>query len=260
MFFFNFNPAWSLGDNEFGMTTNCLVILYFYNMVPTDKVKQDAEKLAAAREAVKFVKDNDVVGLGTGSTATFAIKELAERMKDGLVITAAASSIKTEALAISHGIPIVKLETLSSIDISIDGADEFTESLDLIKGGGGALFREKIVASLSKYSLIIADSSKKVSQLGAFTVPVEVIPLALHYVYSQLKKTGGKCILRSKEDKPFITDNGNYIVDVDFGLIEKAHELAYSLNQIDGILAHGLFIGLTSKVIMAKESEILVFE
>jgi len=237
-----------------------LLILYFYNMESIDKVQQDAEKLAAAREAVKFVKNNDVVGLGTGSTATFAIKEMAERMKDGLKITAAASSVKTEELAASYGIPILKLETLGLIDISIDGADEFTESLDLIKGGGGALFREKIVASLSKNSIIVTDSSKKVAKLGAFTVPVEVIPLALQYVFNQFEKLGGNGVLRKREDKIFITDNGNYIIDVDFGLIEKPDELAYALNQIDGVLAHGLFIGLTSKVIMARGNEILTFE
>jgi len=229
-------------------------------MESMDKVQQDAEKLAAAREAVKFVKNNDVVGLGTGSTATFAIKELAERMKDGLKFTAVASSVKTEELATSYGIPILKLETLGSIDISIDGADEFTESLDLIKGGGGALFREKIVASLSKNSIIVVDSSKKVAKLGAFTVPVEVIPLALQYVFNQLEKLGGNGVLRKREDKTFITDNGNHIIDVDFGLLEKPDELAYALNQIDGVLAHGLFIGLTSKVIMANRNEILVFE
>jgi len=229
-------------------------------MESISKVQQDAEKLAAAKEAVKFVKNNDVVGLGTGSTATFAIKALAERMKEGLKITAAASSVKTEELAVSYGIPILKLDTLGSIDISIDGADEFTESLDLIKGGGGALFREKIVASLSKCSIIVADSSKKVDKLGAFTVPVEVIPLAFQYVFDQLEKIGSKAVLREKENKTFITDNGNYIIDADFGLIEKPEELSFTLNQIDGVLAHGLFIGLTSKVIMAKGNEILVFE
>jgi len=229
-------------------------------MNSVNKTQQDAEKLAAAKEAVKFVKNNDVVGLGTGSTATFAIKELAERMKDGLKITAAASSVKTEELAVFYGIPVLKLETLGSIDISIDGADEFTESLNLIKGGGGALFREKIVASLSKNSIIVADSSKKVSTLGAFTVPVEVIPLAFQYVSNQIKNSGGEGVLRKKEGKIFITDNGNYVIDVDFGLIDEPEKIAFELNQIDGILAHGLFIGLTSKVIMAKANDIFTFE
>lgn len=230
-------------------------------METIDKNKQDAEKFAAASAAVQLIKNNDVVGLGTGTTATFAIKELAKRMQQtGLKITAAASSIKTEELAVSYGIPILKLENIASIDISIDGADEFTESLNLVKGGGGALFREKIIASLSKYSIIVTDSSKKVNKLGAFTVPVEVIPLALQYVFNQIEKLNGKGILRKKEGKTFLTDNENYIIDVDFGLIDNPEELAFALNQIDGVLAHGLFIGLTSKVIMAEGGEILTFE
>lgn len=224
-----------------------------------DKIMIDSEKLAAAKEAVKLVKQNDIVGLGTGSTATFAIKALAERINEGLKIQAAASSNKTEELAISLGIPILPLETLGSIDISIDGADEFTETLDLIKGGGGALFREKIIASLSKNAIIITDSSKKVNKLGAFTVPVEVIPLALQYVLNQIEKLQGKATLRKKDDKTFISDNGNYIVDVDFGLIDTPAKLASNLNEIDGVLAHGLFINLTSKVIMASGNDILIF-
>ncbi|MFC4209671.1 ribose-5-phosphate isomerase RpiA [Pedobacter lithocola] len=229
-------------------------------MKPLENNSQDAEKLAAAKAAVQFVKNNDIVGLGTGSTATLAIQELAKLVNGGLKIQASASSVKTEELAISLGIPILKLETLGSIDISIDGADEFTESLNLIKGGGGALFREKIIASLSKNSIIITDSSKKVKMLGAFNVPVEVIPLALQFVLNQIEKLDGKTLLRKTNGRTFISDNGNYIVDVDFGLLENPAQLAFSLNQIDGILAHGLFIGLTSKVIMADGDEILVFK
>jgi len=225
-----------------------------------NKNQQDTEKRAAALEAVKFVKDGDVVGLGTGSTATFAIKELGQKVTEGLKITAAASSVKTEELARSFGIQIVDIQNLGFIDVSIDGADEFTQTLDLIKGGGGALFREKIIASLSKNSIIITDASKKVEKLGAFTVPIEVIPLAFQYVFDQVTKLGGKSKLRKKDVETFITDNGNYIIDADFGLIDAPQELARSLNQIDGLLAHGLFIGLTSKVIMSSGNEILVFE
>ncbi|MDN3587110.1 ribose-5-phosphate isomerase RpiA [Pedobacter aquatilis] len=225
-----------------------------------NKTQQNAEKLTAAMEAVKLIKDGDVVGLGTGSTATFAIQELAKRVKTGLKITAAASSIKTEELATAAGIPVLKLENLASIDISIDGADEFTESLDLVKGGGGALFREKIIASLSKNAIIITDSSKKVNLLGAFKVPIEVVPLAYQYVFNKIEALGGKGKLRIKEDAKFITDNGNYIIDVNFGLIDNPAQLALQLNQIDGLLAHGLFVGLTKKVIMAKGKEILIFK
>ena len=225
-----------------------------------DQNQQDAEKLLAAKEAVNYVKDGDVVGLGTGTTTTFAIKELGKRVAEGLKITAASSSIRSEELAKSLGIEILELGTLSSIDISIDGADEFTNSLNLIKGGGGALFREKIIASLSKNSIIITDTSKLVEKLGAFTVPVEVFPLAFQYVFNQLIKLGGKGILRQKDGKTFITDNNNYIIDVDFGLIDTPEKLATDLNQITGLLAHGLFIGLTSKVIMAKGTEITSFD
>jgi ribose 5-phosphate isomerase A len=229
-------------------------------MATIDKTQQDAEKLAAALAAVKFVKDGDIVGLGTGSTTTFAIKELGKRVKEGLKIKAAASSIRTEELAKSLGIEILDLGRLSKIDISIDGADEFTESLDLIKGGGGALFREKIIASLSKNAIIITDASKKVKKLGAFTVPIEVIPLAYQYVSDQINELGGKGILRSVANGTFITDNGNLIIDADFGLIDDPAKLSANLNQINGLLAHGLFINITSKVIMSEETDIIIFE
>lgn len=229
-------------------------------MATINKTQQDAEKLAAALAAVKFVKDGDIVGLGTGSTTTFAIKELGKRVKEGLNIKAAASSIRTEELAKSLGIEILDLARLSKIDISIDGADEFTESLDLIKGGGGALFREKIIASLSKNAIIITDASKKVKKLGAFTVPIEVIPLAYQYVFDQINELGGEGILRSVDDKTFITDNGNLIIDADFGLIDDPAKLSANLNQINGLLAHGLFINITSKVIMSEGTNIIIFE
>jgi len=229
-------------------------------MATIDKTQQDAEKLAAALAAVKFVKDGDVVGLGTGSTTTFAIKALGKRVKEGLKIKAAASSIRTEELAKSLGIEIIDLGRLSKIDISIDGADEFTASLDLIKGGGGALFREKIIASLSKNAIIITDASKKVEKLGAFTVPVEVIPLACQYVFDQISKLGGKGVLRSVDNETFITDNGNLIIDADFGLIDDPAKLSSDLNQINGLLAHGLFINITSKVMMSEGADIIIFE
>ena len=229
-------------------------------MEKIDQSQQNAEKLAAALAAVKYIKDGDVVGLGTGSTTTFAIKELGKRVKEGLNITAAASSVATEELAKSLGIEILDLGTLSQIDISIDGADEFTESLDLIKGGGGALFREKIIASLSKNAIVITDASKKVKKLGAFTVPVEVIPLAYQYVFDQIEVLGGQGKLRVKENKTFVTDNGNLIIDADFGLIDHPEQLASNLNQINGVLAHGLFINLTSKVVMSEGTDIIIFE
>ncbi|MFD2286156.1 ribose-5-phosphate isomerase RpiA [Pedobacter petrophilus] len=226
----------------------------------TDQNHQNAEKLAAAKAAVKLVKNGDIVGLGTGTTATFAIKELGKLVAEGLNIKAVASSIRTEELAKSLGIEILDLGKTSSVDISIDGADEFTEGLDLIKGGGGALFREKIVASLSKQAIIVTDSSKKVKKLGLFTVPIEVIPLAYQYVFGQIVKLNGKGKKRIIDNHDYITDNGNLIIDADFGLINDPKALSDALNKIDGLLAHGLFIGLTAQVMMSDRSEIIIFK
>lgn len=220
---------------------------------------QNKEKLAVAKAAVSFVKNKDVVGLGTGSTTFLAIKELAKLMNNGLSIIGVPSSEATKELAISLGIPLLDLGKVHSIDISIDGADEFTEHLELIKGGGGALFREKIVASLSKNRIVITDSSKKVEKLGAFKVPVEVIPSAYQYVINEIDKLNGFCNLRIKDNKIFISDNLNYIVDVDFGLIDNPKKLAVELNQVDGILAHGIFVELTNTILMAKDEEVVIF-
>ena len=217
------------------------------------------EKKMAAVSAVSFINNGDIVGLGTGSTATFAINELAELIKNGLQIKGICSSISTEKLAIAAGIPIFPLGEANYVDISIDGADEFTESLQLIKGGGGALFREKIVASLSQNRIIVTDSSKIVEKLGAFKVPVEVVPTAYGYVFQQLEALNGNPVLRIKDEKTFISDNQNYIIDVDFGLIQDPEKLSEQLNQIVGVLAHGLFINLTNRVIMAKGNELVVY-
>ena len=177
-----------------------------------------------------------------------------------LIDTGCDVSVIPKKLAKSLGIEILPLGELSSIDISIDGADEFTESLDLIKGGGGALFREKIMASLSKNSIIVTDASKKVKKLGAFKVPVEVVPQAYQYVFNQILILGGKAVQRIKDNEVFITDNGNFIIDADFGLIDDPAKLASALNQVDGLLAHGIFINLTSKVMMSTGDQIMVFE
>ena len=220
---------------------------------------KDLEKQIAAREAVKFIQQNDIVGLGTGSTAFFAIQEIAVLVKKGLKIKGVPTSEHTASLALSLGIELLPLDQVKSIDITIDGADEFDTQLNLIKGGGGALFREKIVASLTKNEIIIADSGKLVTQLGKFKVPIEVVPLALNYVLQQLGKLNGKGEVRMKDNSPFITDNHNMIVDADFGLISDPAALSESLNRIEGILAHGLFVQLTSKIIMGKGTETIIY-
>jgi len=219
----------------------------------------DIEKQVAAREAVKFIKDNDVVGLGTGSTAFFAIQEVALLVKNGLNIKCVPTSEHTLSLAVSLGIEMLDMSEVTAIDVTIDGADEFDARLNLIKGGGGALFREKIVASMTRKEIIIADSGKFVEQLGKFKVPVEVLPLALNYVLQQLNLLGGTGTVRLKEGSRFITDNHNLIVDTDFGLISDAAGLSEQLNQVEGVVAHGLFVNLAAMVIMGKGSETVVY-
>lgn len=220
---------------------------------------KDLEKKVAALEAVKYIKSNDVVGLGTGSTAFFAIQALAELVKNGLQIKAVPTSEETAALAASLGIPLLDIDEVDSIDITIDGADEFDGALNLIKGGGGAHFREKIIACLTKKEVIIADAAKQVAQLGKFKVPLEVVPMALNYVQKELKKLEGQGTLRRKADRPFMTDNHNYIVDADFGLIADPASLSERLNQIEGILAHGLFVNVAAMVIMGQGNKTITF-
>jgi ribose 5-phosphate isomerase A len=222
--------------------------------------KAALEKELAATEAVKYISSGMIVGLGTGSSAYYAIQQLAKLIETGLQIKAVPTSEHTANLALELGIPLIDFKEVRSIDVTIDGADEFTADLQLIKGGGGALFREKIVAFLSKKEIIIADSSKLVEHLGAFTVPVEVIPLALNHVLDKLEALSGRPLLRKKSGAPFITDNGNYVVDVDFGLIDNPRDLASRLNEIEGLLVHGLFLDLASIIIMGKQDGVEVFK
>lgn len=219
----------------------------------------EKEKQLAAKEAVKFINNNQVVGLGTGSSATYAIMEIGKMVKNGLNIQAVPTSNKTKLLAESLNIPLIDINTVDSIDITIDGADEFTDDLILIKGGGGALLNEKIVASLTKDEIIIADSTKKVDVLGKFKLPVEVIPFASNYVLNQIQLIKGLGNIRLVSGKPFITDHGNYIIDADFGLINNPFFLSDKLNTIEGIVGHGLFIKLVSRVIMGNNDSTITF-
>jgi ribose 5-phosphate isomerase A len=228
-------------------------------MLNSENEPRDLERKNAAIEAVKYINDNDIVGLGTGSTAVFAIRRIAELVKQGLKIKGVPTSEKSAQLATELGIEVIDINLVTSIDLTIDGADEFNSNRQLIKGGGGALFREKIVASLSKKEIIIADSTKYVEKLGKFKVPIEVVPLALTYVQQQLSTLGASGLVREREHQAFITDNGNYIIDADFGLIEDPSALSERLNQIDGVLAHGLFIGLATLVIMGTKAEVRLF-
>ncbi len=219
----------------------------------------DTEKQLAAKEAVKLISNHQIVGLGTGSTAKYAITEIGALVKNGLQIQAVATSIKTAELATTLNIPLIDIDSVVSIDITIDGTDEFTNDLVLIKGGGGALLREKIVASLSKETIIIADSSKQVTELGKFKLPIAVLPIACNYVLKQIKKLDGSGTVRVIAGKPFITDDGNYIIDANVGLIKNPAALAMELNNIVGIVEHGLFVHLASKVIMGNGEATITF-
>jgi len=219
----------------------------------------EMEKQLAAKEAVKFIKDNQVVGLGTGSTAHYAIIEIGKLISRGLKIKAVSTSTKTSNLAKSLNIPLIDINEVTSIDITIDGTDEFTSDLDLIKGGGGALYQEKIVALKSKKLIIIADSSKKVDILGKFKLPIEVEINSIDYVLNQIIAINGEGAIRMASKNPYTTEQGNYIIDADFGLINNPVELSHKLSQIEGIIGHGLFINLADKVIMGYNDSTITY-
>lgn len=219
----------------------------------------EIEKENAAKKAVEFVQDGMLVGLGSGSTAAYAVKELGRKVNEGLRIVGIPSSEKTAALAREVGIELTKLGQ-RKMDINIDGADEFDPYLQLIKGGGGALLREKILAVNSLENIIIVDSRKQVNRLGAFKLPIEVIPFSYEGVNTVLIEMQLSPQLRQSEGNPYITDEGNYIIDLDISKARSMKGLDVNLQVIPGVIETGLFLGLTSKLIMGISKEIQVFE
>lgn len=218
----------------------------------------DQEKEAAARASLQFVKDGQVVGLGTGSTAAFFIQLLGEKVKNGLRVRGIPTSVRSRDQALSLGIPLTTLDECQEIDVTVDGADEVDPQLRLIKGGGGALLREKIVASATKLQVIVADASKQVKVLGKFPLPVEVVKFAQALVARKIEALGAHVALRRAADgTPYLSDENNYILDCRFGQIPDADGLAKQLADLPGVVEHGLFIGLTSLVLIAKGSEVV---
>ena len=218
----------------------------------------DQEKEAAARASLRFVKDDQVIGLGTGSTAAYFIQLLGEQVKNGLRIRGIPSSDRSREQAAGLGIPLTTLDECPEIDVTVDGADEVDPQLRLIKGGGGALLREKIVASATKYYVIITDATKRVPVLGKFPLPVEVIKFAQAVVKKKIEALGAQVELRRAADgKPYLTDENNHILDCRFGQIPDADRLARQLSDMPGVVEHGLFIGMASVVLVANGSEIV---
>ncbi|NLB64034.1 MAG: ribose-5-phosphate isomerase RpiA [Fibrobacter sp.] len=225
-------------------------------MSSADKLKQQA-----AIKAANMVKSGDLVGIGTGSTVNFFIEHLAHRIKtEGMHITGVSTSWSSTLICQKHNILLQDLGQTSFLDIAVDGADEIDPQLNLIKGRGAAHLMEKIVATLAQKFVIIADESKLVPQLGQnFAVPLELLPCALGLVESRIQKLGGDFTVRQglRKDGPVISDSGNLIADAKFPNIENPATLSDKLQNIPGLLEHGMFIGLAHKAIVAKKDSIV---
>ncbi|MBM7068556.1 ribose-5-phosphate isomerase RpiA [Actibacterium sp. 188UL27-1] len=220
----------------------------------------DTAKRVAATRAVAFVENGMKVGLGTGSTAAWMVKALADKVHDkGLRIVGVATSAQTAKLATEMGLTIVSLNDAKWLDLTIDGADEFDGNLSLIKGGGGALLIEKIVATASDRMIVIADAAKEVNKLGAFPLPVEVIPFGwqttktlIEQVLVTLDVLGSEVTLRMSGDTPYVTDEGNHILDLHLRQITNPRQTTTVLNQIPGVVENGLFVDICDAVVIGQ--------
>ncbi|MFT6556395.1 ribose-5-phosphate isomerase RpiA [Sneathiella sp.] len=221
---------------------------------------EDEQKAAAAAAAVEYIKDGMVVGLGTGSTASKMVDLVGERVKEGLDIIAVPTSEATKQQAEALGINVVGFDDVQVIDLTIDGTDEVDPQMRLIKGGGGAHLREKIVASLSDQMIVIAESKKMVEHLGAFKLPVEVIPFSAHALLPKLEALGCTPTIREKDGQPFYTDENNLVIDCAFEKIDDPEELAQTLSLMPGVVEHGLFIDNADIVLIGTDDGIKKFE
>jgi ribose 5-phosphate isomerase A len=222
--------------------------------------REDAKKRAAL-EAVKHVREGYVVGLGSGTTIAYAIQEIGRKnRREGVQVLGVPTSHQALMLALNYGIPITTLDEHPKLDLAIDGADQVDGELNLIKGMGGALMREKVVASAAKQFVVVADETKLVEKLGINQpVPVEVLPFALSTVVSRMEDLGGKAVLREGERKvgPVVTDNGNFILDVTFGAVDDLTKLDVAVKSIPGVLETGLFLGMVDVVYLGKQDGVV---
>lgn len=222
-------------------------------------VNTDLEKQHAARASLAYIKEGMVVGIGSGSTSEHMVNFLGESVQQGLGITGVPSSKKIESLARSLSIPLTTLAEVQELDVYIDGADEVDTDFNMIKGGGGALLREKILAYNAKKRVIIVDSSKQVKKLGKFKLPIEVIPFAQHSVMRHLNEMNLKPLLREREIGAYTTDEGNHIIDADISTFHDYKALNEALLRIPGVVETGLFLGFVDLLIVGTKNETKIY-
>jgi ribose 5-phosphate isomerase A len=215
------------------------------------------EKKEVGEKAVEYVKDGMVVGLGTGSTVYYFISKLGQLVQQGLSIKGIPTSKQTEKLAIELNIPLVSFREIEQIDVAVDGADEVDQDLNLIKGGGGALLREKIIAKAAKTFIVVADSQKNVDTLGTFPLPIEVVPFGFEMTMKYIRELGGNPTLRQRRGSPYVTDNGNYIIDSNFHEISQPDILEKDLNLLPSVVDNGLFVGMADAVITIVDNKLV---
>ncbi len=212
------------------------------------------QKRVAGEKSTEYIKDGMILGLGTGSTAYYMIKKVGELIKNGIKIKAVATSKSTESLARELKIPLLSIDEVDRIDLAIDGVDEIDNEFNAIKGGGGALFREKIVASLANEVIWIMDESKLVDGIGEFPLPVEILPYGYKHVIKELQDYSLNPKIRMKEEEIFVTDSGNYIVDLHIGKPMNINDVYNKVNKITGVLETGLFINMCDRIIIGTSS------
>jgi len=229
--------------------------------MPSSKTKEDLEreKRLASETVARWIPDGAKIGIGSGTTAAYFIRALGARVRDeNLRVSGIATSIASEGLARSVGIPLLQPASGLRLDFTVDGADEITPELHLIKGGGGKLFREKVIATASRFLLVVADSSKPVPVLGAMPLPVEVVPFSTPWVAERITELGGSPVRREEDGTPYLTDQGNWILDCQFRSIPDPPQLDCELKKIPGILENGLFVGLAQLAVVADGNSISV--
>ena len=217
-------------------------------------------KEVVGKKAVEYVKDGMIVGLGTGSTVFYFVHALADRVKEGLNVEMVSTSIQTVELAQSLGLTIKELEEIDHIDLAVDGVDEIDKDFNAIKGGGAALFREKIVADIAREVIWIYDESKDVEKLGNFNLPVEILPFGYSHTIRKMEEAGLKPVLRLKDGAILITDNNNYIVDLHLGYGFDIKSVKEKLESIVGVVEHGLFLNMCKLCIKGTEHGAVIIE